>query len=82
MAHSLSGMRASGIPTLCTISKVAFANNSAFGFASPISSPANMTRRRAINRTSSPPASIRASQYTAASGSLPRMLLINAEIMS
>ena len=56
--------------------------NSAFGLARPISSDARITRRRAINFISSPPASILASQYTAASGSLPRTDLIKAEIMS
>jgi hypothetical protein len=35
-----------------------------------------------MNRGSSPPASILASQYMAASGSLPRQLLMKAEIVS
>ena len=37
-----------------------------------------MIRRRAMNRGSSPAAIIAASQYSAASGSLPRRLLMNA----
>lgn len=41
-----------------------------------------MYMRRAMNFGSSPPSIMRASQYTAASGSLPRMLLMNAEMMS
>ena len=52
----------------------------AFGSASPTSSAAEMRRRLQINRRFSPPASRRASQYTAASGSDPRMLFIRAEI--
>ncbi len=39
-----------------------------------------MTMRRATNSGSSPASSMRASQYTAASGSLPRMLLMNADM--
>ena len=38
--------------------------------------------RRAMYRASSPASSIRASQNSAASGSEPRMLLMNAEITS
>ena len=48
----------------------------------PISSDAAMNMRRAMNFGSSPPSIMRASQYSAASGSLPRMDLINAEMTS
>ena len=44
----------------------------------PTSSLAKMTRRRAMNRASSPATSMRASQCTAASTSEPRMLLMKA----
>ena len=75
-------MRDSGYPILLTASKVLLASNSALGFAFPMSSLAKMSMRLAINFTSSPPSIMRASQYTAAFGSLPRMLLIKAEIIS
>ena len=48
----------------------------------PTSSLARITSRRAMKRASSPAASIRANQYSPASGSEPRMLLMNAEITS
>jgi hypothetical protein len=54
----------------------------ALGLALPISSAAKITILRAINLTSSPPVNILANQYTAALGSLPRIDLIKAEIMS
>lgn len=76
MVHSASGIRPSGIPIFIIASYVALASSSALGFARPISSAATITRRRAINSGSSPPAIIRASQYTAASGSEPLILLI------
>ena len=41
-----------------------------------------MISRRAMNLGSSPAAIIDASQYSAASGSLPRRLLMNAETVS
>ena len=41
-----------------------------------------MISRRAMNLGSSPAAIIAASQYSAASGSLPRRLLMNAETVS
>ena len=47
-----------------------------------MSSDAAMNMRRAMNFGSSPPSIMRASQYSAASGSLPRMDLMNAEMMS
>jgi hypothetical protein len=59
-----------------------FAKTSAFGFALPMSSEARMSIRRAMNFGSSPPSIIRASQYTEAFGSLPRIDLINAEMIS
>ena len=46
------------------------------------SSEAKITKRRAMKRGSSPPSSILANQYIAASGSPPRMLLIKAEAVS
>ena len=79
---SASGMRPSGMPILLTTSKQAFASSSALGFASPTSSEALRHSLRAMNSGSSPPAIILASQYTAPLGSLPRMLLMKAEIMS
>jgi len=48
------------------------------GSARPTSSLARITRRRAMNRASSPPSSMRANQYSAASGSDPRIDLISA----
>ena len=55
---------------------------SARGSAFPTSSEAEMISRRAMNLGSSPAAIIVASQYSAASGSLPRRLLMNAETVS
>ena len=43
-----------------------------------MSSDAKMTIRRKMKSGSSPASSMRAIQYTAASGSLPRMLLMKA----
>ena len=56
----------------------ATASGRACGSALPTSSLARITSRRQRNRTSSPASSMRASQYSPASGSLPRMLLIRA----
>ena len=49
--------------------------------AAPMSSLAARTSRRAMNSGSSPPSNIRASQYSAASGSEPRIDLCRAEMM-
>ena len=54
------------------------ASGNACGSALPTSSLARITSRRQRKRTSSPASNIRANQYIPASGSLPRMLLINA----
>ena len=64
-----------------TASNAAFANNKALGLAKPISSEADITNRRAMNAGSSPPSTIRANQYKAPSGSLPRMDLMKADII-
>jgi len=48
------------------------------GSALPMSSAAKITIRRATKSGSSPASNMRAIQYTAASGSLPRMLLMKA----
>ncbi|RAO57977.1 hypothetical protein LUPAC06_02838 [Micromonospora saelicesensis] len=69
---------ASGNPTYSTAWAAAVATLSALGSAMPTSSLAKMTRRRAMNRASSPATSMRASQCTAASTSEPRMLLMKA----
>ena len=50
--------------------------------AIPMSSDAWITMRRAMKRGSSPASSMRASQYTAASASEPRMLLMKALMTS
>ena len=60
----------------------ASATRSAVGSALPMSSLAWIMMRRAMNLGSSPASIMRASQYTAASGSLPRMDLMKAEMMS
>ena len=60
----------------------ASATSSACGSALPMSSDAAMNMRRAMNFGSSPPSIMRASQYSAASGSLPRIDLMNADITS
>ena len=73
---------ASGRPTWSSAWAAAIATWSARGSAFPTSSEALMIRRRAMNRGSSPAAIIEASQYSAASGSLPRRLLMNAETVS
>ena len=62
--------------------KVLLARIRAVGLALPMSSEARMSIRRAMNLRSSPPSIIRASQYTAPLGSLPRMDLMKAEMMS
>ncbi len=69
---------ASGRPTNSTARAAASATTSAIGSASPMSSLARMTSRRAMNRASSPDSSIRANQYRPASGSDPRIDLMNA----
>ena len=69
---------ASGSPTNSTARAAASATTRARGSASPMSSLARMTRRRAMNRASSPDSSIRASQYRPASGSEPRIDLMKA----
>ena len=79
---SASGILPSGQPIFMTASNAALARSSAFGFASPMSSLAEMINLRAMKAGSSPPSIMRASQYRAASGSLPRMLFIKADIMS
>ena len=79
---SVSGNIASGMPMKCAACWAATATLSACGSASPTSSPARMTSRRAMNIRSSPDSSMRASQYTAASGSEPRTDLMNAEMVS
>ena len=58
------------------------ATSSESGSASPMSSEARITSRRAMNRASSPASSMGASQYRPASGSEPRMLLMKAEMTS
>ena len=60
----------------------ATATCSARGSALPTSSDAEMISRRTMNRGSSPAATIAASQYRAASASLPRRLLMNAETVA
>ena len=73
-------IRASGMPTNSTARATATATSMARGSALPMSSLASTMMRRAMNFGSSPPCSITASQYSAASGSLPRMLLMKAEM--
>ncbi|CFN76676.1 Uncharacterised protein [Bordetella pertussis] len=58
------------------------ASSVARGSARPISSIAMRTRRRARYLGSAPPSSMRASQYSAASGSEPRTDLCSALIWS
>ena len=70
------------MPTKCAACCAATAIVRACGSASPTSSPARITNRRAMNIRSSPDSSMRASQYTDASGSDPRTDLMNAEIVS
>src|SRR5688572_5858539 len=82
MVHCESINIDSGYPILFTASKVALAMTNAVGLALPISSLANINNLRAINFTSSPPSIILANQYTAALGSLPRIDLMNAEMIS
>jgi hypothetical protein len=62
MVASAKGIRPSGQPTFMIVSKHALAINKALGLASPMSSEADMTRRRAMKAGSSPPSTIRASQ--------------------
>ena len=73
---------ASGRPIQSSAWPAATATDSARGSAFPTSSEALMMSRRAMNLGSSPAAIIAASQYSAASGSLPRRLLMNAETVS
>ena len=73
---------ASGRPTNSRAWAAAVATTSACGSAMPMSSLAKMTIRLAMKRASSPASSMRASQYTAASGSEPRIDLMNALITS
>ena len=68
----------SGIPTRSTACQHAIAVCSARGSALPMSSLAKIARRLQMKRGSSPDTSMRASQYTAASGSLPRIDLMSA----
>src|SRR4029079_19645147 len=68
-----------GSPIQSSAWPAATATDSARGSAFPTSSDALMMSRRAMNFGSSPAAIIAASQYSAASGSLPRRLLMNAE---
>ena len=75
-------MRHSGYPITSAALNAAAATWMACGSALPMSSDAAMRMRRAMNRGSSPASIMRASQYTAASGSLPRMDLMKAEMMS
>jgi hypothetical protein len=58
----------------------ATATVSACGSALPMSSEANRTSRRAMYSGSSPASTMRASQYTGASGSLLRIDLCSAEM--
>ena len=58
MVHSASGIRASGIPIVCTIWNVEFARRRALGLARPTSSAARIHSLRAMKRGSSPPSSI------------------------
>ncbi|OPY12656.1 MAG: hypothetical protein A4E67_00054 [Syntrophaceae bacterium PtaB.Bin038] len=58
----------------------AMATVRAMGSALPMSSEANRIMRLAMYRGSSPASIMRASQYSAASGSLPRRLLCRAEM--
>jgi hypothetical protein len=60
----------------------AWAMSSACGSALPTSSEAQIMMRRAMNLGSSPPSIMRASQYRTASGSLPRIDLMKAEMTS
>ena len=71
----------SGIPMKWHAWNAATAISSARGSASPTSSAAKRVTRRATYSGSSPPSSIRASQYTAASGSELRIDLWSAEMM-
>ena len=59
---SAKGIRPSGQPIFITASKAALAMSSALGLAKPISSEADITKRRAMNEGSSPPCIMRASQ--------------------
>ena len=72
----------SGYPICVTALKQASASKSALGFELPISSEARINNRLAMNLGSSPASIMRASQYTAALGSLPRIDFIKAEIIS
>ena len=82
MAHCDKIMRLSGYPILFTASKQLLAKSKALGLAFPTSSLAKISMRLAINLTSSPPAIILDNQYTAPLGSEPRILFMNAEMIS
>ena len=82
MAACASANRASGSPSRSTAWAAAIASPSAWGSALPMSSDARMINRRVMNSGASPACSIFASQKRAASGSEPRTLLMNAEIVS
>ena len=71
----------SGIPMKWQAWKALTATPSAFVSARPTSSEAKRVMRRATYRGSSPPSSMRASQYTAAFGSELRIDLCSAEMM-
>ena len=75
-------MRHSGYPIDSAALNAAAATLMAMGSALPTSSLAKMRMRRAMNFGSSPPSIMRASQYATASGSLPRIDLMKAEMMS
>src|SRR3546814_20924291 len=75
-------IRPSGIPIELIAWKQLLAMTSAVGLARPTSSAARITRLLAMKSGSSTPSIIRASQSTAALGSLPRIDLMNAEIDS
>ena len=62
------------------MSLAAVAKTRDMGSAAPMSSTAARISLRAMNSGSSPPPSIRASQYSAASGSEPRIDLCRAEM--
>ena len=69
---------ASGRPRRVRAASAEIAKVSARGSATPMSSLAKMISRRIMKRGSSPASSIRIIQYTLASGSLPRIDLMNA----
>ena len=72
----------SGMPTCSTAWAAATAIVRAWGSALPMSSLARITIRRAMKRGSSPPSIITARYSSEASGSEPRVALIQAEMVS